>query len=64
MSAAGSSGNVRRFVLTKLRPYLDYDCDSGGWSRHLEESNLICQSLSYLVLTSNYSMFVELKILI
>ena len=64
MSAAGPSGNVRRFVKTKLRPELDYGCDSGGWSRHLKESNLTCQSLSSLVLTSNYSIFVELKILI
>ena len=64
MSAAGPSGNVRRFVLTKLKPELDYCCDSGGCSGHSEESDLTCQSLSSLVLTSNYSMFVELKILI
>ena len=37
MSTAGPNENVRRFVLTKLRPELDDDCDSGGWSRHLEE---------------------------
>ena len=42
----------------------DYSCDSGGCSGDLEKSDLICQSPSSLVLTSNYSMFVELKILI
>ena len=63
MSTAEPNGNVRsRFVETKLRTELDYDCDSGGWSRHLEESNLTCQSLSLLILTCNYGMFVELKI--
>ena len=62
MSAAWPSGNVRSFV-NKTATELDYGCDSGGWSRDLEESNLTCQSLPSLVLTSNYSMFVELKIL-
>ena len=51
LSAAGPSGNVRRFVKTKLRRELDYGCDSGGWSRHLEKSNLTYQSLLSLVLT-------------
>ena len=48
--------------LTKLLPELDYDSDSGGWSRDLKKGNLTCQSLLPLTLTSNYSMFVELKI--
>ena len=64
MSAAGPCRNVPRFVLTKLRLELDYGSDSGGWSGDLEERDFVCQSLSSLVLTSNYSMFVELKILI
>ena len=62
MSAAGPSGNVPRFVQRKLLSELDYGCDYGGWSTHFEESNLTCQSLSLIVFTSNYSMFVELKI--
>ena len=44
MSAARPSGNVR--------VELDYGCDSGGWSRLLEESYLTCQSLSSLLLTT------------
>ena len=64
MSAARPSGNVRRFVQTKLRPELNYGCDSGGWSRHLKESNLSCQSRSSLVLTSDCSMLVVSKTLI
>ena len=50
--------------LNKTVTELDYGCDSSGWSRDLEASNLTCQSLSPLVLASNYySMFVKLKIL-
>ena len=64
MSAAEPSVNVCRFVYAKLRPELDYGSDSSGWSRQLEESNFFCKSLSLLCLTSNCSMFVELKILI
>ena len=64
MSTAGPSGNVCKFAETKLRPELDYGCDSGGWIRDVEKSNLTCQSLSSLVLTSNYGMFVALKILL
>ena len=64
MSAAWPSGSARRFIVyTKLQPELDYDCDSSGWSGDLEERDLTFQSLSSLVLTSNYCMFVELKTL-
>ena len=49
--------------LNKTATELDYGCDSGGWSRDLEESNFTCQSLSSFVLTSYCNMFVELKTL-
>ena len=39
------------------------NCDSGGWSGDLEVSDLTCQSLLLLILTSNCSMFFELKML-
>ena len=60
MSIAWTSGNAHRFIATGVGLH----CDSGGWSGDMEEPDLICQSLSSLVLTSNYSMFFELKILI
>ena len=44
MSAAWPSRNVLRFVQTKLRPELDYGYDSGGWSRHLEESSVVARA--------------------
>ena len=63
MSAVWPNGNARQFfVLLKLRPELDYGCDSGGLIRDLKEHDLASQSLSSHVLTSNYSIFVELKI--
>ena len=47
--------------LDKTATELDYGCNFGGWSGDVQESNLTSQSLSSLVLTFNYSMFVELK---
>ena len=46
MSAAGPSGNVRRFVETKLRAELNYGCDSGvdTWKRVTSFANHVRRS--------------------
>ena len=56
--------NCTQICLNETATELDYGCDSEGWSGDVQQSNLTCQTLSSLVLTSNYSMVVELKIVV